>query len=124
MNVIINRYVAILKPKQPFLDWLESQADWDVDITLEELRADRCAYLIPAYALLDQAMRYIERNHKKFFGMELFGWYTDESMWPEKRTLSVFRKWFDVEIHSMVIDILDDHFIGVEYEDWTGADSF
>jgi hypothetical protein len=123
MNVIVNRYVAILKPKQPFLDWLESQPDWDVEITLEEIRSDRCAYLIPAYALLDQAMRYIERNHKKFFEMELFGCYTDESMWPEKRTLSVFRKWFDIEIHSMIIDTLDDHFIGVEYEDWTDVDS-
>jgi len=52
MNVIINRYVAILKPKQPFLDWLESQADWDVDITLEELRADRCAYLMLIHSLI------------------------------------------------------------------------
>jgi len=122
MNVIVNRHVAILKPKQPFLDWLESQPDWDLDITLEEIRADRCAYLIPAYTLLEQAVRYIERNHKKFFEMELFGCYTDESVWPEKRTLSVFRKWFDVEINSMVVDMLDDHFVGIEYEDWSGAD--
>lgn len=34
---------------------------------------------------------------------------TDASVWPEKRTLSVFRKWFDVEIHSMVIDMLKEH---------------
>ena len=114
---LINRHVAIIKPKQPLLDWLESQPDWDEDITLEELRSDRCAYLIPAYVFLDQAMRYIERNHKIIFEWELFGWYTDESIWPEKRTLSVFRKWFDVEIHSMVADMLDEHITREEIDE-------
>jgi len=113
---LINRHVAIIKPKQPLLDWLESQPDWDVDITLEELRKDRCAYLIPAYVSLDQAKRYIERNYNAFFEWELYGWYTDESVWPEKRTLSVFRKWFDVEIHSMVIDMLKEHIEREEVE--------
>ena len=112
---LTNRFVAIIKPKQPLLDWLESQPDWDLDITLEDLRADCCALLIPDYDFPEQAIRYIERKHKAIFEMELFGWYTDESMWPEKRTLSVFRKWFDVEIHTMVIDMLDDHIMGEEY---------
>jgi hypothetical protein len=115
MYVIVNRLAAIIKPKQPLLDWLKSQPDWDLDITLEELRADRYALLIPGYAFPDQALRYIERNHKAIFELELFGWYTDESVWPKKRTLSVFRKWFDVEIHSMVIDMLDEHIMREEY---------
>ena len=106
---IINRHAAIIKPRQPFLDWLESQPDWDLDITLEELRADCCAYLIPGYDSPEQAMRYIERNHKAIFEWELFGWYTDESIWPKKLTLSIFRKWFDVEIHTMTVDMLNGH---------------
>jgi len=120
MHIIVNRLAAIIKPKQPLLDWLESQPDWDLDITLEELRADRYALLIPGYAFPEQAMRYIERNHKAIFELELFGWYTDESVWPEKRTLSVFRKWFDVEIHSMVIDMLDKHIMREEYYQYLG----
>jgi hypothetical protein len=116
MYLITNRYVAIIKPKQPLLDWLESQPDWDVDITLEELRTDCGAFLIPGYPLLDQAKRYIERNHKTIFEWELYGWYTDESIWPDKRTLSVFRKWFDVEIHSMVVDMLNEHITREEVE--------
>ena len=115
MYIVVNRLAAIIKPKQPLLDWLESQPDWDHDITLEDLRADRYVLLIPGYDTPEQAMRYIERNHKAIFEMELFGWYTDESMWPEKRTLSVFRKWLDVEIHSMVIDMLDEHIMRESY---------
>lgn len=110
----INRLVAVIKPRQPFLDWLESQVDWDLDMTLEGLRSDCNALLIPEYDSTEQAMRYIERNHKAIFELELSGWYTDETMWPEKRTLSVFRKWFDVEIHSMVIDMLDKHIMKEE----------
>jgi len=116
MYMILNRHVALIKPKQPFLDWLESQPDWDVDITLEEIRADRCAYLIPGYPLNDQAMRYVERNHKSFFEWELYCWYTDKSIWPKKRTLSVFRKWFDVEIHTMTIDMLEEYIDREEIE--------
>jgi len=73
-DILANRLAAIIKPKQPLLDWLESQPDWDHDITLEELRADRYALLIPAYSTPKQAMRYVERNHKAIFEMELFGW--------------------------------------------------
>ena len=110
----IDRFVAIVKPKQPFLDWLESDPDWDLDMKLEDLRKDSNAYLVPEYDSTEQAMRYIERNHKAVFEWELFGWCTDEEMWPEKLTLSVFRKWFDVEIHEMVIDMLDKHIMREE----------
>ena len=102
----VNRLVAMIKPKQPFLDWLESQPDWDLDTTLEELRTESNALLIREYDSVEKAMRYIERNHRYIFELHLFEWYTDETMWPEKRTLSVFRKWFDVEIYPMVYDMV------------------
>ncbi len=107
----INRFIAVIKPKQPFLDWLKSQPDWDLDTTLKELGDDCNAFLIPEYDTVEQAMRYIERQHKYIFELHLFDWYTDESTWPEKRTLSVFRDWFDVEIHSVVYDMVDEHIL-------------
>jgi hypothetical protein len=110
----IDRFVAIIKPKQPFLDWLESLPDWDLDMTLEKLRGDSNAYLVPEYDSTEQAMRYIERNHKAIFEWELWSWYTDETSWPEKLTPSVFRKWFDVEIYEMVIDLLGKHIMREE----------
>jgi hypothetical protein len=39
MYIVVNRLAAIIKPKQPLLDWLESQSDWNHDVTLEDLRA-------------------------------------------------------------------------------------
>jgi hypothetical protein len=30
----------------------------------------------------------------------------DESTWPTERTYAAFREWFDVEVHSVVIDLV------------------
>lgn len=62
------------------------------DKLLGALREDSNAYLVPEYDSTEQAMRYIERNHKAIFEWELWSWYTDESVWPKKLTPNVFRK--------------------------------
>ena len=43
-------------------------------------------------------------------------WYTDESLWPKKRTLKMFREWFAIEYRSMVWDL---DTTPLEYEDWS-----
>ncbi|MDO8527767.1 MAG: hypothetical protein Q7T03_08785 [Deltaproteobacteria bacterium] len=74
----INRQVAILKPKQPFLDWNLSLPDaGSLDLKFEDLHKDR-------------------------------------TVWPEI-TLDNFKIWFDLEIHSVVIDLLNEK---IAKEDW------
>ncbi len=43
----INRSLILLKPKQPFLNWLRALDDDDNDLTLKELSDDSTAYLVP-----------------------------------------------------------------------------
>ena len=43
----INRTVLVVKPKQPFLAWALSLDDEIKDLTLERLRRDCTAYLVP-----------------------------------------------------------------------------
>ncbi|MFC1717739.1 plasmid pRiA4b ORF-3 family protein [Candidatus Poribacteria bacterium] len=111
----IDRLVAIIKPRQPFLDWLRSLPDWDLEMTLEELREDCIVLLIPEFDSNEEAKEHIEANYQVIFEMQLNNWYTDPIMWPEKRSLGVFRQWFDIEIHSIVIDTLDGI---VKKEEW------
>lgn len=40
-----------------------------------------------------------------FFEHILEAWILDESAWPQKRTLKMFREWFDVEYSSIVWDM-------------------
>ena len=104
MYPTINRAVAIIKPKAPFIQWLKSLPDWDLDVTLEDLRKDSTAILIQEQEEDRKAIKYIEKIHQEIFELELDSWHRDEQGWPKKRDLKTFRKWFDVEIYSMVID--------------------
>ena len=43
-------------------------------------------------------------NYEALFEAELEGWYTDETLWPQKRTLKLFHQWFEVECHTVIED--------------------
>jgi len=34
--------------------------------------------------------------------------YTDESVWPQGRTFEMFMEWFEIETHSMFVDLSDE----------------
>ena len=42
---------------------------------------------------------------KAIFDEELNGWHQRESDWPSSRTYETFLAWFEVEVHSMVLDL-------------------
>ena len=71
---------------------------------------DRTVYLISDEDgdSTDAVERWIKRNYKVLFEVELEGWYTDEALWPKKRTLKLFRDWFDVECHTVLLDTVGD----------------
>ena len=48
------------------------------------------------------------------FEFQLASWTDDESAWPSDRDLKMFREWFRVDIHSVVIDAGDDDIEGEE----------
>ncbi len=43
----INRGVIVVKPRLPFLEWVNSTGDDDMVLTLEEATRDSTAYLTP-----------------------------------------------------------------------------
>ena len=43
--------------------------------------------------------------YAEVFERELFGWCTDESLWPKRRTFALFKAWFTAEMHSIVEDV-------------------
>jgi len=110
----IDRCVAIIRPRKPFLDWLQGLPDWDMDVTLKDIKSDCMAILIPESDSIEEALGYIEHNYHTFFEMQLHDWCRNSSLWPKKLTLSMFRRWFNVEIHSMVHDALNEEL----YREW------
>lgn len=101
----IDRGIAVIKPRQPFLDWIRNLPDPEHQITLEELRSDCVSILVPERESDQDGMKFIRANHSWIFEVMLHGWWTDEASWPVKRDWKTFLEWFDVEFHSEVIDL-------------------
>ncbi len=113
----INRHLVILMPKQPALDWINSVDPAPPGFTLERLRQDQNAFLVPEdMDGQEDAERWVQRRWAMFFEHFLVEWYTDPALWPQKRSAAMFKKWFDVQYHSMVWDLAAGEPLG--YEDW------
>jgi hypothetical protein len=123
----INRGIVILHHKQPFLDWLKStDAELD-DLTLADLEIDDDAFLIPGNESHDpvdgelDAIKWVEKRRQMFFEHCLNEWLTDETLWPQRRSLKMFREWFAVEYRSMVWDLANEPLV---LEDWKNGNDY
>jgi len=95
----INRNLLIVKPKQPFVDWINAQPDQDVPVSLTEIRWECTTYLIPEMMNEDDAFEYIDAFKLDIFEFELDAWCRDSDVWPKGRTAKIFDEWFELEYH-------------------------
>ena len=108
MYYVIERSVAIVKPRQPCLDWINSTLSYA--LTLNAIRIDPQAYLVPENFEIEDCINFIDEKFLDIFHLELASWTDDETLWPQNLSLKVFWEWFDVEISLSVLDITDkDH---------------
>jgi len=110
----IDRSLIVVKPKQPFLDWAQT-VDYQEGLTLEQVREDATAYLIPEPWDKDEQAEILKWCYEFIFEAELESWYTDPDLWPQHRDLETFREWFDVEFHSLVFDLCDEPIQVIDY---------
>jgi hypothetical protein len=107
---LINRGIIIVKPKRLFLEWLNQLPDREAgsgDYTLEDIRQDCTAFLLPDVVSEGSVDFILEPIKTNLFEMELADWTVDPSNWPTNRTPEAFDRWFDIEFHSMVWDLLE-----------------
>ena len=104
----INRSVAVIKPKQPFVDWANSVVDEDVQYSISDFSTDCSVILLPVVDSDEHAEAFIKDIFQDLFELELSSWIVVDEMWPENITYKMFLEWFDVEFHSMVFDSLKD----------------
>jgi hypothetical protein len=112
----IDRTVLVVKPKQPFLDWVHSLDDESKDFTLDNAREDCTAYLVPEIQDDLEQRQVLEWCYELLFEEELEGWHTESKDWPQNRNLKMFLDWFDVEFHSLVFDLCDNQIRVIDYE--------
>jgi hypothetical protein len=105
MYYFIERAIAIVKPKQPFLQWIINTFPESVQISLDTMRLDCNTYLIDPIGELEDGINFIDEKFAEIFSMELASWTDDETLWPDDIDLKMFWDWFDVEVHSTIIDL-------------------
>ena len=105
----INRSIIIIKPKQPFVDWVNStDPDAHFKVTLEMVRSDPTCILIPEFVGTEAGQKYIKKIYNEIWQLKLFGYWTDEKDYPKHRPFEKFKEWFDVEFCSEVLDFIDE----------------
>ena len=105
---VIDRGVAIIRPKQPFVDWINGLPDAEMKVTLDDLRNDCLAVLISPFVSEEDAMEEIAELYAEIFTAELTDWCPEQTWWPQRRDLEAFRQWFDIEVHALVTDPFDE----------------
>ena len=111
-QIMINRAALIIRFKQPFVDWVNGvdKTPCNGSIKLQEANDDTSVFLISS-TMAGQIDRWLNRNYQPLFEEILEEWYTDVSLWPESRTLQLFNSWFDIELHNMVLDTLEEEIV-------------
>lgn len=93
----IDRTAIVVKPLQPFIDWLTNlYPDEVVDFN------ESNTYLINDGVDVEI---WLKKKFDKLFMMELEGWHTNKKEWPKKRNYKMFKQWFQVEISLLVYDL-------------------
>ncbi|ULJ61018.1 hypothetical protein [Wielerella bovis] len=104
----VDRSAVVLKPTQVFLDWLNSTDDDMPDLTLAQLRSNCSVFLLPAFDEPEQAVAYFDERYEEIFVAELASWVGDASQYPKDLSLENFWQFFELEVHDMVLDLVDE----------------
>jgi len=105
---MVNRSAIVVRPAQPFLDWLHQVDPTSAQLTLEDLRREPTIYLLPEWETKEEALEHLAEVSSEIFKEQLNGWYRVPSVWSEDRELNAFLGWFDCSFHSMVLDVCDE----------------
>lgn len=124
----LNRGLVTIRYKQPYIDWVKIAGEAPMEISLEQANDDGESFLLPTYESevdpvdgTEDAIKWVERRWRMFFDHILEAWILDKSEWPKKRSLKMFREWFDIEYKSIVWDMGTEPLI---IEEWDEDEDF
>jgi hypothetical protein len=113
---VLNRTAVTIVGAQPYVDWMRGR-ERDADkglLTVARTKSYGSAFLLPEFEVEDELLEWVEDNYSWLFEFQLAAWTEDEAAWPRSRDLATFRRWFRVEVHSVVVDVPDEDLEGDE----------
>ena len=107
---VINRTAVTVVPAAPFIAWTQQcEADFNAGtLTVARATPHGMAFLLPEVDDPSDLREWVEDNYAAIFEFQLTSWTATDALWPQDRSLGVFREWFRVELHGMVVDVVGD----------------
>lgn len=103
----LNRSVLVVRPLQPFVDWVLSFDD-DGPVDAEDAWASVNSFLVPEFEDPAETLAWVQANVEIVFEIMLNDWVMDSAHWPEDRGWSTFERWFDFEYIDLAWDLVDE----------------
>jgi hypothetical protein len=72
---LVNRSALLVKPAQPFLDWLQRVDPTSAQLTLEDLAREPTIYPLPEWETEEEARKHLAVVSSEAFEEQLNGWY-------------------------------------------------
>ena len=82
VGVMLNRSAVVVKPKQPFLDWLHSADPASRESHWDEVGQEPTIYRIPECDTKDEVREVLEELCEEIFVEQLDGWFRAMTTWP------------------------------------------
>ena len=101
--LVTNRSIVNITPKRIFLDWI-TYIDGS-DYLDDQNQFEPISFLIPDFECKTDFDDWLIMNYKLLFEIRLNYSCIDKTLWPEVRTLEVFKDWFDVRYCNLVLDL-------------------
>ena len=94
---------VILRPREPFLNWVREQLRNDVPSIASEAAIPGVA-ITPEQPRAEDQEAWLRQYSDELFTRQLEVWASEEN-WPADRSLEALRAWFDVEFVPTVDDL-------------------
>jgi hypothetical protein len=101
----VKRAAVSIRSKQLSMDWANALETGGVKIGVDFMPEGRI-YLVDdiTEGLLD-VPAVVEPYYGLTWEEELGAWHRLEKDWPRRRDFTTFQAWFEVEVHSVVLDL-------------------
>jgi len=101
---VVNRCAVAVAPASPLLAWAR---ELGYNTEAPGVR-EACLYLLREADSDDDAEEALREIHAEIFEAELDAWCRDPARWPAPRDYGLFRRWFAVELHPLIHDLVED----------------
>ncbi len=104
----MNRALAIVRPTEGFLGWVNSIPSDRTRLSLGALQRDSLVLLVPEYVFEGDIDRLVLSMCTDLMEREFARWSDEQTNWPKDRGPDTFRAFFSVEIYPEVLDVAEE----------------